>query len=145
MGHSHWFFHVEPAMTVMISSTVQGFFAWRIARFTGHAWLGWSIAAAVFVQFLAGVGTTIGAWIVVDFAKFQTLKPPIIIWLSTSAAIDVAVASILSWHLHRNRTGFSKTDDIITRLIRLTVQTELLTSIWAVTDLILYLTVPNNL
>ncbi|KAF8607052.1 hypothetical protein BDV93DRAFT_414462, partial [Ceratobasidium sp. AG-I] len=130
---------------VMISSSVQGFFAWRIVRLTGRSWVGWIIGAAIFIQFIAGVGTTVGAWIVVDFAKFQLVKPPIVVWLTMSAVIDVAVTSILSWHLHRNRTGFSKTDDLITRLIRLTVQTGLMTSIWAVADLILYLAVPNNL
>jgi hypothetical protein len=38
-------------MTVMISSATQTFFAWRVAKLTGHAWMGWGIAISAFIQF----------------------------------------------------------------------------------------------
>ncbi|KAF8754935.1 hypothetical protein RHS01_05759 [Rhizoctonia solani] len=136
---SSWWFNVEPVMTVMISSTTQGFFAWRIAKLTGQPWMGWGIALSAFIQFAAGLSSTIGAFIVQDFARFQELKAAVITWLGLSALTDVVITCILSWYLHTHRTGFSKTDDIITRLVRLTVQTGLITTLWATTDLILYL------
>jgi hypothetical protein len=43
--------HVFRRTQVMIASTTQGFYAWRITRLTGHAWIGWAIAAATFIQF----------------------------------------------------------------------------------------------
>ncbi|KAF8685590.1 hypothetical protein RHS04_00762 [Rhizoctonia solani] len=115
---SSWWFNVEPVMTVMISSTTQGFFAWRIAKLTGQPWMGWSIALSAFIQFAAGLSSTIGAFIVQDFARFQELKAAVITWLGLSALTDVVITCILSWYLHTHRTGFSKTDDIITRLVR---------------------------
>ncbi|KAG9094729.1 hypothetical protein FRC07_011263 [Ceratobasidium sp. 392] len=132
-------------MTTMISSSTQGFFAWRIARLTGKNWLGYTIGLSAFIQLAAGLGSTIGASIVVDFNRFQELKVAVITWLGLSAVTDVVITCILSWYLHTHRTGFSKTDDIITRLVRLTVQTGLITTVWAATDLILYLGLENNL
>ncbi|KAB5592810.1 hypothetical protein CTheo_3730 [Ceratobasidium theobromae] len=93
----------------------------------------------------AGLATTVGAFIVVDFARFEELRVTICLWLVSSAVADVAITGILTWYLHTHRTGFSRTDDLITRLIRVTVQTGLITTIWAVADLIIFLAVPNPL
>ncbi|QRW20099.1 hypothetical protein RhiXN_09074 [Rhizoctonia solani] len=106
---------------------------------------GMGIALSAFIQFAAGLSSTIGAFIVQDFARFQELKAAVITWLGLSALTDVVITCILSWYLHTHRTGFSKTDDIITRLVRLTVQTGLITTLWATTDLILYLGWSHNL
>ncbi|CAE6422134.1 unnamed protein product [Rhizoctonia solani] len=142
---SSWWFNIEPMMTVMISSATQSFFAWRIAKLTGHAWMGWAIAFSALVQFVAGVATGVGTFIVRDFARFQELRVQVIIWLTLSALTDVVITCILSWYLHTHRTGFSKTDDVITRLVRLTVQTGLITTVWATTDLIVYLCWSSNM
>ncbi|CAE6412089.1 unnamed protein product [Rhizoctonia solani] len=142
---SSWWFNVEPVMTVMISSATQCFFAWRVAKLTGHAWMGWGIAFSALVQFIAGLATAVGTFIVRDFARFLELRVPVTIWLVLSAVTDIVITCILSWYLHTNRTGFSKTDDIITRLVRLTVQTGLITTVWATTDLLVYLCWPNNM
>ncbi|KAJ1303223.1 hypothetical protein OPQ81_011421 [Rhizoctonia solani] len=128
---SSWWFNVEPVMTVMISSSTQGFFAWRIAKLTGHNWMGWAIAFSAFIQFAAGLGSTIGAFIVQDFCPIP--------------GTESGSHYLAGWYLHTHRTGFSKTDDIITRLVRLTVQTGLITTLWATTDLILYLGWSHNL
>ncbi|QRW06408.1 hypothetical protein RhiLY_05407 [Ceratobasidium sp. AG-Ba] len=143
--HSHWFFHIEPLMTVTIASTTQCFFAWRVARLTERPWIGWCIAGAVFIEFLAGAGTSAGAWVVVNFARSTELKIPICLWLAMSAAVDVTITGVLTWYLHSHRTGFPGTDDVITRFFRLAIQTGLLTTVWALVDLILYLAVPNAL
>ncbi|CAE6449412.1 unnamed protein product [Rhizoctonia solani] len=129
---------------VTIAATAQGFFAWRINRLTGCKWLSWGIGLIIAVQFAAGAATTAAAFKVVDFTRFGELKQ-ISLWLVTSAVADTAITIILSWYLHAHRTGFSKTDDIITRLIRITVQTGLITTVWALVDLVMYLIVPNPL
>ncbi|KEP52245.1 putative transmembrane protein [Rhizoctonia solani 123E] len=132
-------------MTVTIAATAQGFFTWRINRLTGCKWLSGGIALIIAMQFAAGAASTIGAFIVVDFMRFGELKAQISLWLVTSALADTAITITLSWYLHSNRTGFSRTDDIITKLIRITVQTGLITTVWALVDLIMFLAVPNPL
>ncbi|KAH7337128.1 hypothetical protein B0J17DRAFT_666379 [Rhizoctonia solani] len=142
---SSWWFNVEPMMTVMISSSTQCFFAWRIAKLTGQSWMGWAIAFSALIQFFGGTATTVGTFILKEFSRFHELTIPVIIWLVLSAVTDVFITCILSWYLHTHRTGFSKTDDVITRLVRLTVQTGLITTVWATVDLIVYLCFTNNL
>ncbi|CAE6465367.1 unnamed protein product [Rhizoctonia solani] len=143
--HSHWFFHMAPFMTVTIAATTQGFFAWRINRLTGCKWISWGIALVLLVQFVAGTTVTVGAWQVVDFTRFGELKVQISLWLVTSAIADIAITVVLTWYLHTHRTGFPQTEDLIARLIRITVQTGLITTLWALVDLVLYLFVPNSL
>ncbi|KAG9091160.1 hypothetical protein FS749_016748 [Ceratobasidium sp. UAMH 11750] len=140
--HSHWLFNVEPTM---ITSTIQSFYAWRVARLTGYAWMGWALGFLAFVQFGAGLGSTIWASFLVDFSRFTEGKPVVITWLVLSALTDTFITCALSWHLLTNRTGFPETDDIITRVVRMTVQTALITTLWATVNLIFFVAVPNNL
>ncbi|KAG9118715.1 hypothetical protein FRC07_006639, partial [Ceratobasidium sp. 392] len=136
--HSHWLFNVEPVMTTMISSTTQSFYAWRIAKLTGHAWIGWMLGFLAFAQFAAGLASTIWASFLGDFARFQEGKSVVIMWLGLHRALTSGIQLT-------HRTGFPKTDDAITRLVRMTVQTGLITTIWATVDLIMFLTLDNNL
>ncbi|KAG8706358.1 hypothetical protein FRC08_001116 [Ceratobasidium sp. 394] len=145
IAHSHWLFNVEPVMTTMISSTTQSFYAWRVARLTGYAWMGWALGFLAFIQFGAGLGSTIWASFLVDFSRFMEGKSVVITWLVLSALTDTLITCALTWYLLTHRTGFPETDDIITRLVRMTVQTGLITTLWATVDLIIFLTVANNL
>jgi hypothetical protein len=72
---------------------------------------------------VAGLATTIGAWVVVDFSRFQELKlvrflyqrfslemvdqsdaeQPVALWLIVSAITDITVTCILTWYLVINR------------------------------------------
>ncbi|KAJ7040920.1 hypothetical protein C8F04DRAFT_1253430 [Mycena alexandri] len=79
------------------------------------------------------------AW--ADFAHFTGL---IIAWMTTTILVDVTITVILVWYLQRaHKTGVQGTDQLVDRIIRLTVQTGLLTSVWALIDLVLFLTLPN--
>jgi len=58
---------------------------------------------------------------------------------------DIIITGSLTWYLQRNKSGIKGTDDIVTRIIRLTVQTGMITTLWAILDLIVYLTEANSL
>jgi len=135
---------MEPVMTTMIASTVQGFYAWRVARLTRRAWMGWVIAFLAFLQLGVGITTTIWASFLHDFSRFQEVKSLVIAWLGLSALTDILITYALTGYLLTHRTGFPRTDDIITRVVRMTVQTGLLTTLWTTINLILYLALPNN-
>ncbi|KAG8686574.1 hypothetical protein FRC08_012437, partial [Ceratobasidium sp. 394] len=144
LGHSHWFFHIQPFMNAIVASTTQGFFAWRITKLTRNVWIGWAIGVSAFIQILVGLGTSIGSWIVVEFEKFHKLDATIIMWLVLAATTDVTITCVLTWYLRSHRTGFPHTDDVITKLIRSTVQTGLLTSLWAIGDMTFFLAMHHN-
>ncbi|KAF8607047.1 hypothetical protein BDV93DRAFT_332876 [Ceratobasidium sp. AG-I] len=142
---SMWLYTIEPVMTVMISTVTQIFYAWRIARLTGRLWVGGIIVASALAQFGAGVGGSIGFTIVTDFNLFPKFKTTVIVWLGLSAATDMTITFLLVWYLHTHRTGFPTTDSAIRRLVRLTIQSGLITTICAVADLVTFLCLEDNL
>ncbi|GJJ15708.1 hypothetical protein Clacol_009986 [Clathrus columnatus] len=60
------------------------------------------------------------------------------VWLGSGVAADVALAVALSYILHVKRTGFRKTDNLITKLILYSVNTCLLTSVVAFLNIIFF-------
>ncbi|KAH9851512.1 hypothetical protein C2E23DRAFT_829440 [Lenzites betulinus] len=135
----------DPVMTALIGSLTQIFFAWRVNVLT-H-----SIPAVVFItvcalcQFCGGLGTSIAVGMIPEFVHFQKFEIIVIVWLAFSALADCAITFALVWHLRKHKTGFAATDDIVNRIIRLTVQTGLITAMCAVIDLVLFMATPSGL
>ncbi|KZT09390.1 uncharacterized protein LAESUDRAFT_748519 [Laetiporus sulphureus 93-53] len=145
LNYASWVFGTDPAMTAFIAMFVQMFFAWRVKVLTG------SIPAVLFIMFCSfcqwcgGLGTSIAVGMIPEFTHFQQFEVIVIIWLAFSAVADSAITTALVWHLRKHRTGFSQTDDIVNKIIRLTVQTGLITALCAIIDLILFLATPAGL
>ncbi|EPQ54595.1 hypothetical protein GLOTRDRAFT_129946 [Gloeophyllum trabeum ATCC 11539] len=136
---ANWVFGTDPAMTGIISTMVQLFFAWRVRVLTGRLPLALVIAFLSIVSGLSGLGTSIAVGIIPEFVHFQKFQVIVIMWLLTTCICDVAITAALTWHLRRHRTGFPATDDIVNKIIRLTVQTGMITAIVAVIDLGMFL------
>ncbi|PWN28356.1 hypothetical protein BDZ90DRAFT_250814 [Jaminaea rosea] len=131
-------FAADPVLTGYIAFTCQCFFAWRVYRLM-HSW--WCPALIVLTgatSFLSALGTTIGVTIVKTFSEFQKFQVVVILWLACAALADMIITVALVWTLRKSRTGFTATDDVITRLIRGTIQTGAATTIFALADLILF-------
>lgn len=118
---------------------VQMFFGWRVKVLTNNWFLFVTIAACSFCQLCGGVGVAVAIRFIPAFADFLKFKAAVIIWLAFSAAADVLIAVSLVWYLRQHKTGFSGSDDAIDRIIRLTVQTGLITAVCATVDLIVFL------
>jgi hypothetical protein len=56
---------------------------------------------------------------------------------------DVIIALSMMFYLLKSRTGFSNTNTILTRIIRVTVETGLVTAIFATLDIVLFLAFPD--
>ncbi|OBZ68710.1 hypothetical protein A0H81_11139 [Grifola frondosa] len=80
-----------------------------------------------------------------EFVHFRNFEVIVIIWLACSAVADSVITIALVWHLRRHKTGFSVTDDVVNRIIRLTVHTGLVTALCATIDLVLFLAMPAGL
>ncbi|KAL4243310.1 DUF6534 domain-containing protein [Abortiporus biennis] len=145
LQNASWVFATDPAMTAIIALMVQLFFTWRVKVLTG------SIPAVIFIAFCSicqwcgGMGTAIAVGMIPEFTHFQKFKVIVIIWLAFSAVADTAITVALVWHLRKHRTGFSATDDVVNKIIRMTVQTGLVTALCAVIDLIAFLSSPSGL
>jgi len=138
-------FAAVPILSVSISSVAQGFFAWRVGRLTRIPLLGWFIGILAVVQFLCGIGVTIAVTIVTSFLEFVKFQGVVIPWLACSVLCDVLITVSLCWYLQTNKSGMTATDDLVTKLIRNTIQTGAMTAAWAIADLIVYRTENNSL
>jgi len=131
-----------PVLTVVISTPVQIFTAWRIMVISQ------SKVMAILITLLALTSFGGGIWTAVDVAVFRSfefkpaLNTPGAVWFSTSAAADLLISGSLVFSLSRRKTGHTATDVSINRIIRLTLQTGCITTIFALADLISFLVSP---
>ncbi|KAF9240380.1 hypothetical protein BU15DRAFT_73974 [Melanogaster broomeanus] len=134
----------DPLMTVLISSPVQLFIAWRVRVMSGLTLIPAVICFFAFTAFVGGIATTVSVTIINEYTRFHQFDGAVITWLASSAVADVVITVSLVWSLWRQRTGIAATDDLISRLIRLTVQTGLITAISATADVTLFLAVKGT-
>ncbi|KAJ3545579.1 hypothetical protein NM688_g5609 [Phlebia brevispora] len=66
------------------------------------------------------------------------------LWLGSGAAADVGIASALVYNLVTRRTGFKRTDTLITKLVVYSINTAAFTSVIAVVDIICFYAMPTN-
>ncbi|KAF8073729.1 hypothetical protein FPV67DRAFT_762794 [Lyophyllum atratum] len=140
----HWMFATDPALTGILGGLVQAFFAWRVRVLTGSLFLALVIMACATSSILMGIATAVAIGIIPRFVEFQKFKVVVIIWLVSASFADMVITSSLVIYLKKYRTGFVRTDTHIDRIIKLTVQTGLITAIWAFVDLMVYLLNANT-
>ncbi|KAH6906854.1 hypothetical protein BKA70DRAFT_1287162 [Coprinopsis sp. MPI-PUGE-AT-0042] len=149
LATTDWVFAVEPATTAIIGTSVQLFFAWRTRILTQR----WNYISMVIVALItltaltSGVAGIMTAWKVsghARFSGFQKFRPTVCTWLSATAVCDALITMVLVTALQKQKTGFKRTDLVIDRVIRLTVQTGLLTMVVAILDLAFYLTLTSG-
>jgi len=132
----------DGIVTVMISTPVQFFIAWRIKVVSGSFVMPLIIGFFGTCSFIGGAAVAVLAPIVRERVKLIRVEPALIIWLVSSATADVLITLSLSWSLVKRKTGLKSTDDQITRIVLLTVQTGFLTTLFALADVIIFLIVP---
>ncbi|KAI0809041.1 hypothetical protein BC629DRAFT_1590141 [Irpex lacteus] len=142
---ANWVFSTDPAMVGTIATVVQLFFAWRVKVLTGNWFAVGLIVITALASVVGGVGTAIYIHYIPQFVDFQKFQAIVIVWLICAAVCDTTITIALTWHLRKHKTGFTSTDDILNRIIRLTVQNGLITAVWAIIDLITFLATPTGL
>jgi hypothetical protein len=145
LGSANWVFATDPALTGLIAMLVQLFFAWRVKILTGNNWIVTTIVTLAISGGLGGLATAVAVGIIPQFINFQKFRVVVIIWLAAECVSDFIITTSLVWHLRKHKTGFKETDTLVNRLIIMTVQTGMVTSLCAIVDLILYLCDPTGL
>ncbi|KAI0706352.1 hypothetical protein C8Q76DRAFT_749278 [Earliella scabrosa] len=65
--------------------------------------------------------------------------------LGVAVVADVSISIAMVWYLRRGKTGLRRSDDMIERLVILTITTGLLTTLFVIANLIAYLAAPDQL
>ncbi|KAJ3710335.1 hypothetical protein DFJ43DRAFT_1109026 [Lentinula guzmanii] len=144
LGNATWVFATDPAMTALIAGTVQLFFAWRVKILTTNWWIVSIVVLASLTGLVGGLVTAYEVGVTPHFVDFRNFKWSVIMWLAGECFADLGITSVLVWHLRKHKTGFQASDELIDRIIRLTVQTGLITAFCATLDLIFFLTDPTG-
>ncbi|EDR08944.1 uncharacterized protein LACBIDRAFT_296562 [Laccaria bicolor S238N-H82] len=132
----------EPITIVAISTPIQLFFAYRIWLLSKNNWLPGVIAFFAVVSLGGGTWTTVLIVKVKVFARKPELHWPALLWFLSAVVSDVMITVVLVITLNKRKTGFTATDDVISKIIRTTVQTGMLTALVAIGDVIFFMTLP---
>jgi len=132
----------DSFLIVTVSAPVQMFAAWRIKVITES----YIIPAFVSLLSLASGSSGILMFLMVlqtpqfrDFDNFTTVAT---LWLAGSATCDILIAGGMSYALLTRKTGYSSVDGHINRAVCLTIETGLLTAIFALVNVMLFLVFP---
>ncbi|RDX41809.1 hypothetical protein OH76DRAFT_1411805 [Lentinus brumalis] len=134
-----------PFLDAVIATIVQSFYCWRIWIFTKSKVFPMLICLVSLTQFGAGMATAIKAFqggrlslISVEEVAQQTT------WLVASVVADIMITAVMSYTLLRERSMTLAARSTIVRIVRITVETNMLTAGVAVIGLGLYLGFPEH-
>ncbi|KAN0128016.1 hypothetical protein V8E53_014193 [Lactarius tabidus] len=130
-------------MTALISLIVQGYFSYRIWVLNNKKlpWICWIIAVFALTQSAAMTWLSIESRID-QVGKFGVSKTAVYLWSIPSALVDILIAVAMTLLLRRASGNF--TSFVLIRMVRLTIETNALTAISAITILVLYAAFPNE-
>ncbi|KAJ6562261.1 hypothetical protein B0H19DRAFT_1143989 [Mycena capillaripes] len=136
-------FPTEPLIVVLVSTPIQIFFAWRIYTITKMISVPAVIAVFAIAALAGGLWTTAKVTIIKEFQYKPLLHPSALLWFLASCVADILITISLTLTLSHRKTGFVATDSVIDKIIRTTIQTGLVTSVFSVLDVICFMVFPH--
>ncbi|PIL27209.1 hypothetical protein GSI_10353 [Ganoderma sinense ZZ0214-1] len=144
-----WSFPATPIVSVIISVSVQTFYAWRIWRLGG-----WRLVPLAIIT--TGLTSAAGAFafsILFAFKKnIETFHETIMyslttVWLGVGAFTDILIMTSMFYFLYTAKQRvqhFESSELIVNKLMRLTVETGLACALTALIELALFLGLPKT-
>ncbi|KAF7342881.1 hypothetical protein MSAN_02004500 [Mycena sanguinolenta] len=126
----------EPLSVVLVAFPIQLFFLWRIRTLTSSTLLPAIICLFAVVAFAGGIWTTVGVPIVRSFRNVPRLYDAVEVWLIATTVTDISIAVSLAIVLRSKKTGFAPSDTVVDKIIRMTVQTGMLTAFFSLMDVV---------
>ncbi|KAG8815363.1 hypothetical protein FRC19_001087, partial [Serendipita sp. 401] len=143
--HPEWSWGSVPLFTGLVSLLVQGFYAYRISMLIQSRLTKWIIALILLIS-AAQCASGIFSGIYYAFGAFtgsgHTVAAVTTIWLGGTALCDLIITTAIVSFLMIKIAGFKPTDNVVSKVIKMTVETGALTTSFATADLILFLLFP---
>ncbi|KAF5318631.1 hypothetical protein D9619_010715 [Psilocybe cf. subviscida] len=131
-------------VTVLISTPAQFFVAWRLKIVSRSFVIPIVIIILAIVSLVGGTKTSASVIKSQDYGHYSSFTPTVTVWLASSAAADFFITIGLTWSLLKRDFGTKETEDKVTRIIRLTIQTGFVTMAFAIIDLTVFLARPRT-
>ncbi|GAA5997654.1 DUF6534 domain-containing protein [Rhodotorula paludigena] len=145
--NSPWSFTWDPFLTGVVTIIVQIFYAWRVFVVSRNKWLIPAVISVLsLLQFAFATGST---WMIYrldsKFARFGEFRYGVAIWLLSAAVADILITGSLIFYLRRaTKNDYQTSSPIVERIIRVTIETNGLTCIFAIVDAVLFVAMPKD-
>lgn len=139
-----WSLWWEIGVTALIGSIAQVFFLERCFSATKNKIVLIVVGTIIATSLGFGVASSIKFEQIVQLSLVPEIPVPIVGWLTATAVLDVGISAILIYTLMSVKTPFRKTEAVITKIIRVTMETSSITASIAVINLVLYLALPGK-
>ncbi|KAI6018142.1 hypothetical protein PISMIDRAFT_107460 [Pisolithus microcarpus 441] len=127
-----------------IGGAVQHFFAWRVHVLTKNVF----VVAAIVLCSLASLAASLSAVVSMvgnpSLSLLENRGIEVTVWLAGGVIADMIIAISLVWYLGRHKHLYPALTSTINRILWMTVQSGVLTTIVAITDLACYLTIVSD-
>ncbi|KAH9039087.1 hypothetical protein EDB85DRAFT_2141339 [Lactarius pseudohatsudake] len=136
-----------PIIGSVVSLTVQVFFVYRIWVLSGRSsrFLCLLICLSSIVAAVAAFYGGVYAYSHNKFLNVRLTKTLALIWLSGNAMADILIAGSLLFHLgRRRREGGQFSDHALSKLVRLTIETNVLTTTVGIVSLLMIAIYPDK-
>ncbi|KAK0486451.1 hypothetical protein IW261DRAFT_1604591 [Armillaria novae-zelandiae] len=142
--HFNWL--TVPVTSAAVAYVGQGFYAYRIFVLSKSRTIPAFVICVSLTSSVAAIITGVYSFQAGDIIKLNNRKTSISvgIWCGTSALCDIIIAISMTYYLMRSNTSFRRTRMLVTKLIRLTVETGSVTAAVALLNLILFFAFPHQ-
>ncbi|PBK88496.1 hypothetical protein ARMGADRAFT_1167961 [Armillaria gallica] len=142
--HFNWL--IVPIMSAVIACVGQSFYAYRIYILSRSRIVPAFVICVSLTSFVAAIITGVYMFQASNITELNEQKTSIFIGVSCVgyAMCDIVIAICMTYYLMRHNTSFPQTRILITKLIRLTIETGSLTAVVALATLILFFPFPHQ-
>jgi len=133
-----------PILDGIIALIVQTFFCWRIKVLQKSWWLPLVIFTVSLAGFIGALASGYKTFQSNDLSKLGLFKWEFSLWLASSALADTLIAIVMTFVLLRSRSKtYEQTNNVLVKIVRLTVETNIITASLAVLSLVVLLAIPQ--
>ncbi|PBK66303.1 hypothetical protein ARMSODRAFT_1021504 [Armillaria solidipes] len=143
----NFFWLSGPIMSAVASSVGQVFYAYRIFIVSKSRIIPISIICVSLTGSVVGMIIGIGYFKVGDITKLNNRKTCIAIGVScgATALCDILIAICMTYYLMRSTNDFRRTRMLVTKIIRLTIETGSVTAVVALLSFVLFIAFPHHI
>ncbi|KAK0486436.1 hypothetical protein IW261DRAFT_1559835 [Armillaria novae-zelandiae] len=133
-----------PIMSASSACVGQIFYAYRIFMLSKSRIVPIFVICVSLTSSVAAIITGVYSCQAGNYLELYNQKTNIAIWCGGSALCDVIIAICMTHYLLRSNTGFHQTQILVTKLIRLVIETGTVTAAVALLNLILFFALPGQ-
>ncbi|KAK0454288.1 hypothetical protein EV421DRAFT_1896218 [Armillaria borealis] len=140
----NWF--TVPIMSAVSACVGQGFYAYRIFILSKSPIVPIFVICVSLTSLVAGIITGVWCFPADNVTELNSPRMSVAVGIlcGASALCDIIIAICMTYYLMRSNTGFRRTRMLVTKLIRLTVETGSVTAVVALLSFILFFAFPHQ-